>query len=568
MTALFTPPPIDAGTLRPRPYQVEALEALDLHLRTKDTNPCVVIPTGGGKSLLMAWAIQMWKRDYAGFRVCILAHRKELVQQNATELHGLWPGGDIGVYAAGLRSRDTDHSVIFASIDSIYKRWGEFPAFDCLIIDEAHRIPPSGEGKYRTFIEGCRIVNPNLCVVGFTATPFRMGCGPICHKDHILHEVCYEAGIAELIHDGYLCKLRSKVSATAPKMDDVRRNSGGDYITKSLATATDTPKLVQETMQSAMHIIRAEERNSVVFFCVDVNHCTHVSQELRKHGLEAPMVTGKTAPQQRDRIAADFISGRYRAICNVNVYTEGFNAKRIDCIVLLRPTLSPGLFAQMVGRGLRVHPSKTDCLVLDYAHCIDTHGPIDCLDGGEVTIVECGECGDSFSRAVRVCPNCGWAIPKKEIERMEAVESERRMHEREASQRAILGSEPEDLAVDNVIFHRHRKPGKPDSLRVQYRCGALVFREWICLDHEGFAGRKAREWWAMRFGTKPAATMTVDEALEHLWLPQRVEELTDTITVVRKGKHPEIIGYGLKNRPDANMPEIAPALQEEDSIPF
>jgi len=545
MKALFIPPAIEASNIRPRPYQEEALDALDLHLRTKDSNPCVVIPTGGGKSLLMAWAIQAWKRAHPPFRCCILAHRKELVAQNATELHGLWPGGDIGVYAAGLNSRDMDHSVIFASIDSIYKRWGEFPPFDCLIIDEAHRIPPRGEGKYRTFIAGCRTVNASLRVVGLTATPFRMGCGPICHKDHILHEVCYEAGIAGLIHDGFLCRLRSKVGKASPVMADVRRNAGGDYITNSLAKATDTPTLVQEAIRSAMGIIRAEERQSVVFFCVDVKHCNHVSQELRKHGLEAPCVTGKTAQQERDRIAEDFKIGRYRAICNVNVYTEGFNAKRVDCIVLLRPTLSPGLFAQMVGRGLRPHPDKVDCLVLDYAHCIDTHGPIDCLDGGEVAIVECQDCGDVFSRAVRICPHCGWEIPKQVIERMAAEERERRMHEKEASERAILGSEPEELMVNDVMVHRHRKPGRPDSIRVQYRCGASTVREWVCLDHDGYAGRKARQWWSSRFGRKAADAITVDEALGDMYLAQHLGEVTEAVTVIRKGKHPEIIDHKL-----------------------
>jgi len=548
MTALFQPPKVGMpGALQPRPYQAEAQDALDLHLRTKTTNPCVVIPTGGGKSLMMAWAIQAWKRDHPGFRCCILAHRKELVSQNATELHGIWPGGDIGVYAAGLKCRDTENDIIYASIDSICKRWGEFPAFDCLIIDEAHRIPPRGEGKYRSFIEGCRIVNPNLRVVGFTATPFRMGCGPICHKDHILHEVCYEANIADLIHDGFLCQLRSKVGQDSPEMDAVKRNSGGDYITKSLAEATDTPELVQAAIRSAMGIIHAENRKSVVFFTVDVEHCNHVSMELRRWGIEAPTVTGKTPAGQRAQIAADFISGRYRAICNVNVYTEGFNAKRVDCIVLLRPTLSPGLYAQMVGRGLRVHPDKTDCLVLDYAHCIETHGPIDCLDGGEVALVVCGECGDSFSRAVRTCPHCGWEIPKQAVERMEAEERTRRMHEKEASQRAILGSEPEELTVSDVRVHRHRKPGSPDSLRVQYRCGAMTVREWVCIDHGTGAEQRARRWWAVRFGRKAADEITVDEAMSDLFLNEKLGKITETITVVRKGKYYEILDHKLRS---------------------
>jgi DNA repair protein RadD len=517
-------------------------------MRVSEANPCVVIPTAGGKSLLMAWAIQSWKRDYPPFRVIVLAHRKELVEQNAKELAGLWPGGDIGIYAAGLQSRDMESSVLFASIDSVYNKWGEFPPFDLIIVDEAHRIPASGEGKYRTFITGCRTINARLRVIGFTATPFRMGCGPICHRDHILHEIVYEANVGDLIAQGFVCKLRSKVSNVAPDLASVKRNSGGDYIVKSLAEATDTPKLVQGAIRSAMGIIQAEERRSIVFFCVDVEHCHHVSTELRKYGIDAPAVTGKTPHHQRDCIAREFIAGRYRAICNVNVYTEGFNAKRIDCIVLLRPTLSPGLYVQMVGRGLRLHPDKTDCLVLDYAHCIETHGPIDCMDAGQVALATCAECGDAFSRAVRVCPHCGWEIPKQEIERAEAEERERKMHETQAAQAAILGSEPYELLVDDVSVNLHRKLGSPDSLRVQYRCGLTTVREWICLDHDGFAGKKSRQWWSRRFGVESAKAVTVSAAMENLFLEAQLTDITESITVVRRGKYPEIVDYKLRDK--------------------
>ncbi len=589
--SLFRPeacPPLADSAITPRPYQVEALEALDAHMRAKESNPCVVIPTGGGKSLLIAWAIQQWKHAYPPFRTMILAHRKELVQQNSAELLGLWPGGDIGVYSAGLRRRDLDNSVTYASIDSVHKRWGEFPPFDVLIIDEAHRIPAKGEGKYRSFIAGCKTQNPRLRVVGFTATPFRLGMGPICHKDHVLHEICYEAYIGDLIRDGYLCRLRSKVGVELPDLSEVRRNGRGDYVGKSLAKAVDVPEVVQKAVRDAMAIVNAEERKSIVFFCVDVSHCRAVSLELRRYGLDAPVVTGKTKGHERDRIAERFKTGQYRALCNVNVYCEGFNARRVDCIVLLRPSLSPGLFCQQVGRGLRLHPGKEDCLVLDYARMIETHGPIDCLEAGEVRVIVCGSikadpqtcmdlpeicqdpqsstisptglevcgncredddepqgCGDTFSRALGECPHCGWKIPPQEVAREEAEARERKMHEEKAARQSILGSEPEEVTVNSVTLHRHRKPGKPDSLRVQYRCGLSTFREWVCLDHEGFAGQKARRWWAARFGTVEARQITVDKAVDDLFTATALTDMTEAITVVRRGKRSEIVGYRL-----------------------
>jgi len=543
---LFAPPSISEGAIVPRPYQEEALEALDAHMMNEEGNPCVVLPTGSGKSVMIAWAIQQWKKSYPPLRVCILAHRKELVGQNSEEMIVLWPGGDIGVYSAGLNRRDTDHSILFASIDSIYNKWGDFPPWDVIIVDEAHRIPAKGEGKYRQFINNSKLTSPEIRVVGFTATAFRMGCGPICHKDHILNKVCYEANVADLIAQGYLSRMRSKVGDSQPNLDDVKRNSGGDYITKSLASTVDSSELVAKTIRDAMTIITREKRKSIMFFCVDVEHCKHVAMELRKYGIDAPTITGKTKRMDRDRILADFKLGRYRAICNVNVLTEGLNAKRVDCIVLLRPTLSKGLYIQMVGRGFRLHPSKEDCLVLDYAHCIDEHGPIDCIDAGEVALFRCGDCGDTFSRAVRICPYCGWEIPKEEIERAEAVEREKKMHEAEASKSSILGSEPETLEVSDVAVNRNRKIGKPDSIRVQYRCGISVYNEWICLDHEGYAGHKSHKWWADRFGIESAKTITVDKALQDMFLNDSIANYTESITVVRDGKYSKILGYQSK----------------------
>ena len=529
--------------MQPRPYQQEAIDALHEHICSQDNNPCVVIPTGGGKSALIAWTIQRWKRDFPWFRCVILAHRKELIEQNAEELRGFYPEGDIGIFAAGLGKRDYDSSVLYASIDSVHKRAGEFAPFDVVMVDECHRIPPRGEGKYRTFIAGCRKFSPNLKVIGWTATPFRMGCGDICHADHILNEVCYEAKITDLIRDGYLCPIRSKVGVAQPELSEVKRNSGGDYILKSLAEATNGDKVVCDAVAEAVRIMNAENRRAAVFFCTDVEHCEAVSAELRRHGIVAPAVTGKTPAVTRDRVVQDFKAGRYRAICNVNVYTEGFNAKHVDCVVLLRPTLSAGLFAQMVGRGLRLHPNKTDCLVLDFAGCIEEHGPIDLLGGQPVAMATCEECRESFSRAVRVCPVCGWEIPKQEIERLEAAEREKRLHGSKASNRSILSTEPETHPVDAVHVSRHQKPGSPDSLRIQYRCGLSMFREWVCLDHDGFAGRKARQWWARRFGDKEAKTITVSAALEDMFLGQRLLDYTKTITVRRDGRHFEVVGY-------------------------
>jgi len=539
--------------LVPRPYQIEAQEALENHLKFKETHPCVVIPTGGGKSIMIGWALQKWKLDYPPLRAIVVAHRKELVSQNANEFKNLWPAVDVGIYSAGLNRKDIDHSITFASIDSVYKIANYFPPFDVLIVDEAHRIPLSEEAstsKYRRFIKDCKNINKNIRIIGFTATPYRMSGGAICHRDHILQEICYEANLCDLINQGYLCKLRSKVSEVQPDLSQVKRHKD-DYVIKSLAAAVDVPNVVKQMVRSAVSILQQENRKSTIFYCVDIKHCHDVSMELRNYGYDAKIVTGKTPAKKRDRIVQEFREGRIKAICNVNVYTEGFNVQRVDSIVLARPTLSAPLFQQMVGRGLRIHSSKTDCLVLDYARCIETHGPIDQIEGGDVRLTTCEECGDTFSFAVRKCPNCGWIIPKRVIDKADAEERERKMHEIRHSNLSILSEYPESIDVDSVMIHRHRKLGKPDSIKVQYRCGKSSFLEWICLDHGGLAEIKAKQWLLKRFNVEYANSLTVNDVIEHSnQIAEYLNRITKTITVVKKGKYFEIVGYEIDKRED------------------
>ncbi len=537
-----------AMTLVPYPYQSDAIDALHEHVCTKGTNPCVVIPTGGGKSPMIAWTIKRWRDTTPHVRIVVVAHRKELIEQNAAEAVGIMPDADIGIYSAALNRRDFDANILFASIDSVHKRGGEFAPFDVIMVDECHRIPPGGEGKYRKFITECRRFSPKLIVVGWTATPFRMNCGAICHKDHILNEVCYEARLSDLIDDGYLCGLRSKVGKSSPDLKGVRRNRGGDYIVKSLSGAANREEIVNAAVKEAVYHMNHEGRKSAVFFCVDVEHCNSVSRALMRNGVFAPVVTGKTGSKTRERAANDFRSGKLRAICNVNVYTEGFNAKRVDCIVLLRPTLSAGLYSQMVGRGLRVHESKSDCLVLDFGGCIEEHGPIDCLGDDRVQMAVCNACRESFSRATRVCPNCGWRIPRAIMERMEASDNERRLHAQRAAELEILSKCPNIHKVDDVYVSRCRRAGSPDSVLVQYRCGLSMYREWICLDHDGLHGNKAKSWWMRRFQPYDASNSrfsipSVDKALEDMFLTRDLLAWTKTISVKKNGRYYDIVGY-------------------------
>jgi len=188
--------PSSAMTLRP--YQAEAVNAVYEHLRTRDDNPCVVIPTGGGKTPVIATvcrdAVQRWNG-----RVLILAHVRELLEQAVEKVRLTAADLPIGVYSAGLKRRDLGYAVTVAGIQSIYKRACQLDAIDVIIIDEAHMIPHEGDGMYRQFLADVRVVNPQVRIIGLTATPFRMKSGMICAPppEGILNSICYEIGVRE-----------------------------------------------------------------------------------------------------------------------------------------------------------------------------------------------------------------------------------------------------------------------------------------------------------------------------------------------------------------------------------
>jgi hypothetical protein len=327
-----------------RPYQLEAKLAVYDHLRTRDDNPCVVIPTAGGKTPVMASvcqdAVTLW-----GGRVMVLAHVKELLEQTADKLNAVCPEVRYGVYSAGLKRRDTDRPVIVAGIQSVYHRACEFGPFDLVIVDEAHMIPPDGDGMYRQFLADAKAVNPQVRVVGFTATPYRLRSGDICTPDGILNHVCYEVGVRELIVQGYLCPLVSKAGKAKVDTSGLHVRAG-EFVPDEVEALMDDEALVRAACAEVVEATR--DRNACLIFASGVGHGEHVVRVLKEqHGIECRFVAGDTPAEERDATLARFKAGKLKYLCNVNVLTTGFDAPHIDCVVLFRPTLSPGLYYQM-----------------------------------------------------------------------------------------------------------------------------------------------------------------------------------------------------------------------------
>jgi DNA repair protein RadD len=479
-----------------RPYQQQCVAAVYEHLRTRDDNPCAVVPTAGGKTPIMATICRDAVLRWNG-RVLILAHVKELLEQSAGKLRAVCPEIEFGINSAGLKRRDTCNPVIIAGIQSVYRRACELDAFDLVLVDEAHLIPLEGEGMYRQFLADAKAINPAVRIVGFTATPFRLKTGPICTLDGILNHVCYEVGVRELIVGGYLCPLITKAGIN--KADFGRLHvRGGEFVADEMEALMDDERLVEAACGETVGY--TGNRRAVLIFASGVKHGEHIVGVLAgKHGIECGFVTGETPTRERDAILGRFRRGELKYLCNVNVLTTGFDAPHIDCVALVRPTLSPGLYYQMVGRGFRLHPGKENCLVLDFGGNVLRHGPVDDLrikpvsnGDGDAPAKECPECLALIAAGYATCPQCGYVFPPPE----------RSKHEAKASDAGILKGQVTTTQhrVDDVHYSVHTKRGAsedaPKSMRVDYRIGWHQYKsEWICFEHDGYARQKAVAWW-------------------------------------------------------------------------
>ena len=228
---------------------------------------------------------------------------------------------------------------------------------------------------YRQFLAEMKVVNPRVRVIGLTATPFRMKSGMICAPENFLNAVCYEVGVRQLIVDGYLCKLITKAGCQKPDTSGLHVRAG-EFVANETEALMDQDALVESACAEIAEYTR--ERKSCLVFASGVKHGEHLADVLRaKAGAEVGTVFGNTIAFNRARMLDDFRKGKLKYLVNVNVLTTGFDAPNIDCVALVRPTMSPGLYYQMCGRGFRLHPGKQDCLVLDFGGNVLRHGPVD-----------------------------------------------------------------------------------------------------------------------------------------------------------------------------------------------
>jgi len=533
-------------TFELRDYQRAAIDGIYSWFEESAGNPLVVVPTGGGKSVIAAEFIREVIEAYPSERIMVVTHVKELIGQNHATLLKVWPEAPAGIYSAGLKRRDTRSRVLFCGVQSVYRRADELGHFDLVIIDEAHLIPPKGWGMYQQLLTGLRAINPKVKLIGLTATPYRTDTGKLDDgDDRLFHGIAYECSIPQMIEDGWLSPVTNRGVRSEIDTSKVGLR-GGEFRNDELEEAATADGLVERSVVELLE--RAGDRKSWLIFACGVDHAKQIESELQRHDIACATIFGTTDADVRDDTIARFKVGDIHCIVNVNVLTTGFDAPNVDLIALMRPTQSPGLYVQMVGRGLRIAPGKTDCLVLDFGTNVQRHGPLDQVrpaqpgkGDGEAPMKKCPSCLALLFTATTVCPECGHVF---EIQR--GVPD----HDLTPDEDSVLisgrDSRFERWPVDRVVFERHTKIGKPDSLKVTYLCGLRRHvSEWVCFEHTcsngsiGYAQQKAAAWWRARLGLDPVPT-TISEAIARV----KLGEVCDAtlITVDKSGKYPELKG--------------------------
>lgn len=352
-----------------RPYQKDAVEATLSHFRKRRAPAVIVLPTGAGKSLVIAELARI-----ARGRVLVLAHVKELVEQNYQKFCSY--GLDAGIYSAGLQRRDADHKVIFGGIQSVARADSEFfKEFSLLVIDECHRVSLENETQYQQVIERLLSANPNLCIVGMTATPYRLDAGWIYQyhfnghlrttEPRLFKKCIYDLALRSMIEQGYLTppvQIDAPVASYDFSSLQLRPGSTKFELADIEAILKDQRRVTPIIIQNIVEL--AQGRSGAVIFTSSIRHAKEIMTYLPE--VESALVIGDTPGEERDEVIRRFKNREIKYLVNVSVLTTGFDAPHIDLIAVLRPTESVSLYQQIVGRGLRLFEGKVDCLVLDY----------------------------------------------------------------------------------------------------------------------------------------------------------------------------------------------------------
>jgi DNA repair protein RadD len=524
-------------------YQTEAEQSIYSYFAEKSGNPVIALPTGTGKSIVIAKFVSNVLRQWPGQRILMLTHVKELIEQNAAKLLAYWPTAPLGIYSAGLGRKETRQPIIFAGVASVAHNPDLFGHIDLILVDEAHLVSPNATTMYGKIFVALLAINPHLKIVGLSATPYRLGQGYITDGG-IFTDICYDLtgvdAFNRLIAEGFICPLIPKKTQTELDVSQVG-TSQGDYKQNELQDAVDREKVTYKALGELMQY--SSDRQCGLIFATGILHAEHINSMLQSMFNQTSVVihSGKDKAENKKSLK-EWKAGKHKWAVSMNALTTGVDNPMLDVIGMLRPTQSPVLWVQMLGRGTRPSPEtgKRNCLVLDFAGNTKRLGTINDpvipkkkgQGTGEAPVRICEACGCYNHASARICIGCG-------------AEFEIRVKFKDrASTDELLSSgipQVEMFDVDYVIHNRHQKGDNPATIRASYFCGLQKFDEWICLDHKGFARKKALDWLRQRMPLpkeheETATTDNVLKVVSTLRPPKRIRVWVNK-------QYPEIMGY-------------------------
>lgn len=555
--------------ITPHYYQTDAKNAIFDYYFTheKKGNPLVCMPTGSGKSIVIADFLRDVFRYFPNQRVMMLTHVWKLILQNAEKMQMFWPTAPIGIHSAGLGQRDTMMPIVFGGVQSVAKNPEAFGHRDLLLIDEAHLLGSDEDSQYIQVIAALKKINPHLKVIGFTATPYRLKMGRLTEGglfSDIAFDITTHEWFQRLITEGYLSPLIGKRTNT--RIDGLDRlRIGTNEVNQSEAESiVDTEEITYSACKELLEF--GVDRNKCMIFAAGIENAEHINSMMDSFGASFTVVHSKLPKQTiKDRLEA-YENDEYWGIIGANQLTTGYDNPRIDIIGDFQVTKSPGKHVQKYGRGTRVfrgndhQPPKENCIVLDFVGNIAANGPIDdpvmprkpgqrvgepppvkiCTtdkllqpDPKNPTVIGC----EAYNHAsLRFCCNCAGEFHfQNKLNHTAFNDSPMKQAE-----------EPiiETVNVKTPILYR-KNEGKdkgggivsPPTVKATYILGVRPVNVFLCFEHTGKPRRIAHDWWMRHSSSEPPKT--VDEFLS------RTNELRvpRSVTVHSNLKYPEIKSY-------------------------
>lgn len=339
-----------------RPYQTQIVEEVVSSSRNR---LLIVLPTGGGKTIIMA-AICDKKRQ----KTLLLAHRDELLYQAKNRIKDYAPHIKTSICSEG--NTDFSGDVVIGSIQTLCRRIDQINQFNpsIVMVDEAHHAQADTYKKILYNLEHAQWI-------GVTATPDRSDNKDI--EQIFGKPIQYSRTIRQMIQDGFLSPLTSKKLFTHVDLGTIR-SSAEDFSSASLAKRIDIKERNEFIVDK--YLEHARDRKAIFFAC-NVSHSVNLNEIFVKKGIKSEVLHAQMPMEKRREILHKFSIRELDVLVNCMILTEGFDDPEVSCIGMTRPTKSHSLYTQCIGRGLRIHPTKNNCLILDFTDVVhNTKKPI------------------------------------------------------------------------------------------------------------------------------------------------------------------------------------------------